>query len=251
MAQLEADNADLLARCRAAEASATAESRASDDLRRENLELAAELAEAGAAGRAAADASRELRDRLDALQLRGSAAALVELQQSPDRVQLQLRGSAAAADQLLMSAGLIEQASTAEADVAQSPDHAASPQRLIGQPDAAEPELADEPSPPISHPSSEPDLAPVEAAAEAAGEGAASQEAREIARSGSPDLSRLHCTGTVSQGLAGGDALNLDQEEGDSSSGRQALEEAVQELTARCEALEAENLRLQDQVFAE
>jgi hypothetical protein len=50
MAQLEADNHDLLARCRAAEAAAAADSRAADALRRENLELAAELAEAGKAG---------------------------------------------------------------------------------------------------------------------------------------------------------------------------------------------------------
>lgn len=50
MAQLEADNDDLLARCRAAEAAAAADSRAADALRRENLELAAELAEAGKAG---------------------------------------------------------------------------------------------------------------------------------------------------------------------------------------------------------
>lgn len=50
MAQLEADNHDLLARCRAAEAAAAADARAADALRRENLELAAELAEAGKAG---------------------------------------------------------------------------------------------------------------------------------------------------------------------------------------------------------
>ena len=69
MAQLEADNADLLARCRAAEAAAAVESAAADALRTENLELASELADADAARHAAADAAREARDKLVSLQL--------------------------------------------------------------------------------------------------------------------------------------------------------------------------------------
>lgn len=68
MARLEADNVDLLARARAAEAAAAAESAAADALRRENLELAAELAEAAERGHAAADATQRLRDQLAALQ---------------------------------------------------------------------------------------------------------------------------------------------------------------------------------------
>lgn len=69
MAQLEADNVDLLARCRTAESAAATESAAADALRAENLELASELADADAARHTAADAAREAREKLVSLHL--------------------------------------------------------------------------------------------------------------------------------------------------------------------------------------
>jgi len=83
MAQLEADNVDLLARARVAEAAAAAESAAADALRRENLELAAELAEAAERGHAAADATQRLQDQLAALQRSAEAPQFQAMQPEP------------------------------------------------------------------------------------------------------------------------------------------------------------------------
>lgn len=57
MAHLEANNADLLNRCRAAEAAAVAESAAADALRAENLELASKLANAARHAAAGAESA--------------------------------------------------------------------------------------------------------------------------------------------------------------------------------------------------
>lgn len=85
MAHLEANNADLLNRCRAAEAAAVAESAAADALRAENLELASKLA--NAAQHAAADAPRQAEA--------GAESAAVDALHAED---LELASKLAAAD---------------------------------------------------------------------------------------------------------------------------------------------------------
>lgn len=69
-----------------------------------------------------------------------------------------------------------------------------------------------------------------------------------MVRSGSPDLSRLQAAKPAPLEVLMGDQAKTGQTHGGDESKMPTLEEAVQELTERCEALEAENLHLQDQV---
>jgi hypothetical protein len=130
------------------------------------------------------------------------------------------------------------------------PDLALESPRLIGHAEPAQSDLAFESPSPIRQPGqAQPDLATPETPKDDAQEDAGSSlDLPEMARSGSPDLSRLPAAEPAPLEVPMGDPATSGQTHGGNESKMRALEEAVQELTERCEALESENLHLQDQV---